>query len=127
MSSPKKETPASRQAKTGVPEKLDFSPFPNTCQEASAMSKFTPPEGFVPNYDPADPEQPNFWNGPCESGEGVDVLSEWTPDHGVRVIMGSSYVGPKDILDLAQDLIRLYVAVDNAQREHEANTRGVAR
>lgn len=86
-----------------------------------------PPAGFVANFDPLDPEQPNFWNGPCACGDGVDVLSEWHPDHGVRVIMGSTYVKPKDILDLAQELITLYVQVDNAQREHAANNGEVAR
>lgn len=45
-----------------------------------------------------------YRQGPSVVGDGIAVDLEWTPEHGVRCLMGDDYMSPTDLREVRDQL-----------------------
>lgn len=95
---------------------------------APDLTRIQPPAGFQPEFDlepqddgttrPATAKAPLFWMGPALVVPGVDLYSEWTPEHGTRVFTPDGEdLYASDLLRAAVALLRFRDVIARAERE----------
>lgn len=95
---------------------------------APDLTRIQPPAGFQPEFDlePQDDgttrratdKGPLFWMGPALVIPGVDLYSEWTPEHGTRVFTSDGEaLCAADLLRASAALLRYHDVIARAERE----------